>query len=159
MEYRAVALQGIYDYGHAVLVGPKSFEGTHGFHLIVPFFVDGGPPILVNKGFVSSRLQTSALGTVPPASSVSLHGLIRSKPRKHWSSPQNRPAENAWHWIDVDAISRTAGIDDLEKILFVEEVFDGDRAELQSRLAQGVPIGRERAVQLRNTHATYAFIW
>jgi surfeit locus 1 family protein len=158
-EYRIALLRGVYDYEHAILVGPKTFESIHGFNLIVPFHTAGAPPILVNRGFVSTALVNAGALRTLATTPVLLHGLLRAKPRRYWLSPENDPAQNAWHWVDVDTICKIAGLANAESAIFIEEIFDGDRADMNARLSQGEPVGRERTVQLRNTPATYAVIW
>lgn len=54
-EYRLFELHGHYDTSRPLFVGPRQYEDKHGYHVIMPFRrKNGGPDILVNRGFVSN---------------------------------------------------------------------------------------------------------
>lgn len=60
--YRKVALRGHFDHSKEILIQPRTREGELGYHVIVPLIrEDGGPPILVNRGFVRRDLAERRL--------------------------------------------------------------------------------------------------
>lgn len=140
-----------------VYIGPKVHDGIHGYHLVSLLVrAEGGSPILVNRGFISSK-NISEAARQSDQEQRELVGFLRIAPVKYWSTPENSPNENRWFWLDTSAITRHFGGGSDE--VFLEEIFQGDPGEVKLRLSKGIPIGRAPTVEFRNTHATYAFIW
>ena len=161
LEYRRIRVQGHYDENSAIYIGPKTYDGTHGFHVLSPFVRSGdGATIIVNRGFIT-RDHLAKVKTTHGRENAVL-GLLRQAPGKHWSSSNNVPGEDKWYWLDVKAIMKYFGRKcDAEPFcgVYMEELFQGDSGDIKGRLAEGIPIGRAADVDFRNTHATYAFIW
>jgi surfeit locus 1 family protein len=164
MEYCRIRVSGKYDYDNSIFIGPKVYEGVHGFHLITPLLRDGdGLPILVNRGFVSKDHIPQVDNSATRPLKVEVLGLLhRGSPTKYWSTPNNKPDENAWYWLDTRAVLRQCGrggSTEPFRDVYLEEIFQGNPGEVQSRMGDGTPVGRAPTVELRNNHATYAFIW
>ena len=60
--FRKVLLKGKFDYSHAMLVGPRVRDGTHGYHLVVPLVRSDGSTVLVDRGFVTQEVGESETG-------------------------------------------------------------------------------------------------
>jgi len=163
LEHRRIRISGRYDYDNSIYIGPKVNEGVHGYHLVTPLMRDGDHlPILINRGFVSNNCLGQVDSGSSRSASVEVFGFLRRSPSKYWSTPSNKPNENAWYWLDTRAVLSQCGQDgDAQPFrdVYLEEVFQGEPGGITSRMAEGIPIGRAPTVDLRNTHATYAFIW
>ena len=163
-EYRRVMLTGKLDERRSVLVGPKIFESTIGYHVFTPLVRHPeAPTIIVNRGFITADQVQQHLET-SSTQQISLLGLLRKPPKSHWFTPKNVPEEGKWFWPDIQSISEhTIGRNTSHPHpvlpFWVDAIYEGDWVETKSRLAAGEPIGRPPSVELRNTHATYALIW
>jgi surfeit locus 1 family protein len=161
LEYRRIRVRGHYENEKSIYIGPKVYEGAHGYHVVTPLVRSGDEaPILVNRGFVSDGHLNNLNESSSPE--ITVLALLRRAPSKYWLTPNNKPDENKWYWLDVKTVMGYSGSDpDTERFcgVYLEEVFQGDPGDVKSKMAQGMPIGRSPTVDFRNTHATYAFIW
>ena len=80
-------------------------NGNAGYHIVTPFAIEGGPVLLVDRGWVpldrkdpATRSQGQLEGT------VSVTGILRPGHQKNWLTPDNEPNKNFWFWIDIPAM-------------------------------------------------------
>jgi len=52
MEYRAVSLNGTYDFENQVVLRNQYYQSQFGFHLLTPLFLDDGSAVLVDRGWI-----------------------------------------------------------------------------------------------------------
>lgn len=78
-QWRPVTATGRYRPEAQVLARLRVVEGEPAFEVLVPFVVDGGPTILVNRGYVRPG-QGSRVPQIPsaPADTVSITGRLRN---------------------------------------------------------------------------------
>ncbi len=78
-QWRPVTATGRYRPEAQVLARLRVVEGEPAFEVLVPFVVDGGPTILVNRGYVRPG-QGSQVPQIPsaPADTVSITGRLRN---------------------------------------------------------------------------------
>lgn len=123
-SFRRVLIKGHFD-GPPILLGPQTYEGFPGYHLILPFLrSDGGSTILVNRGFITTtRANSIRAGTqVPPGltldkegklvgtgEEVVLEGLLPKTGEKTVWMHENKPETNEWFWKDVEKMAEVAG--------------------------------------------------
>jgi surfeit locus 1 family protein len=59
-----IVAQGRYDHGHDILLRGEVFEGAPGVEVVTPLLLaDGGPAVLVNRGFLPAPDAVSAVTT------------------------------------------------------------------------------------------------
>jgi len=84
LEFRRIQIPGRFDTGREVFIANRAREGVSGFWLWTVFEIDGGPEIIVNRGFVE---RGSVLGTTgspnigraaPTSGPVIIEGLLRA---------------------------------------------------------------------------------
>jgi surfeit locus 1 family protein len=99
-----------------VLVGPRTlsraaFDGAaseSGFHVVTPFVLaETAQTVLVNRGWVPVDKKNPASR---PAGQVqgeqTVQAIVRkSSPKQGTFTPDNNPATNQWHWVDVQVSS------------------------------------------------------
>ncbi|KZO95903.1 hypothetical protein CALVIDRAFT_537497 [Calocera viscosa TUFC12733] len=177
-QYRRVLASGHYLSLLTVYVGPRTHEGTHGYHALTPLLRPGGSTILINRGFVAKdfcpggahyaesplALEAAAAASAPAAAGlgpeVTVEGLLRIGTKRGTFTPDNDPQQGAWYWLDLPALALHAGGEEAGvQAVLVDEVFDGHAGLVSERLAKGVPFGRPARVELRNMHAVYAATW
>lgn len=106
-----------------MLLGPRVRDGTQGYDLVVPLLRSNGSTVLVNRGFISKDVSRDY--TPPDAGSeVEITALIRTSQKRNAFTPDNRPADGIWYWVDVDAMAEYAGGSSADvQALCVEEIF------------------------------------
>ncbi|KIR56799.1 mitochondrial protein required for respiration [Cryptococcus gattii Ru294] len=172
--FRRVLIKGHFD-GPPILLGPQTYEGFPGYHLILPFLrSDGGSTLLVNRGFITTtRANAIRAGTqVPPGltldkegklvgtgEEVVLEGLLPKTGEKTVWMHENKPETNEWFWKDVEKMAEVAGGEEkgVQPVL-VDVIAEPDQSPTLL-MQQGIPVGRPAHVELRNQHAQYAAIW
>jgi hypothetical protein len=95
-----------------VLVGPRTlsraaFDGAaseSGFHVVTPFVLaETAQTVLVNRGWVpldKKKPAARAAGQVQGEQTV--QAIVRKSATKQGTfTPDNNPATNQWHWVDV----------------------------------------------------------
>ncbi|MEE8274607.1 MAG: SURF1 family protein, partial [Alphaproteobacteria bacterium] len=124
--------------------------GTVGFRVITPLERDDGPAVLVERGWVPAEARDPERrpeGQLTGA--VTIEGVLRTRGRRGWFTPDNEVARNYWFWLDLPAMAAYAG----EGVppLVVEA---GPAPN-----PGGLPVGREYRVGLTNDHLGYAITW
>jgi surfeit locus 1 family protein len=109
-----------------MLLGPRVREGKRGFQLITPLVRTDGSTILVNRGFILNEFADPST-RAEDNDEVDVIGILRTSHTRNNFTPENRPEDGEWYWLDVDAMSAFAGGEEagVQPVL-VEEVF-GER--------------------------------
>ncbi|TIA88919.1 hypothetical protein E3P99_02334 [Wallemia hederae] len=156
-EYRKVLATGQL-IPHAVAIGPRTLDGEVGVHVVQPLVRKDGQAVLVNRGFVANDKLDAFIASLKKPQSADIVGMLRMSQKRNTFTPDNKPAENVWLWVDVPAIanhlSSLSGVS-IQNVL-IDEIYDGLNGV---KLSQGTPIGRPSKIELRNQHAVYAFTW
>jgi surfeit locus 1 family protein len=150
VEYRHVALKGVFDNSRETLVQAVTERGA-GFWVLTPLTQADGTTVIVNRGFVPQDRrdpQSRAEGQIEGEASVS--GLLRLNEPGGAFLRSNDPAKGNWYSRDVVAIAEDKRIADAAPY-FV----DADATANPG----GLPIGGLTVVQFRNSHLVYALTW
>ena len=155
-EFRPVTVTGRFRHDREMLAVARPRQGMAGYEVVTPLERDdGGPPVLVNRGFVpmdrrdpASRPQGQVTGT------VTVRGVARLPAEAAWLAPGN-PAPGAgrdavWGRPDPVAMAAAAGVDTLAPVI-VEA--------LPGQTPGGIPAGIEPRLELPNSHLQYAVTW
>ncbi|KAI0347753.1 mitochondrial protein required for respiration [Trametopsis cervina] len=157
--YRKVLLRGKWDHQHAMLLGPRVYDGTKGYHVVEPLVRADGTTLLVDRGFVSQE-QAEAGAYTNDDREVEVLGMLRTGHTRNNFTPDNKPEEGLWYWSDIKAMADYAGGEQLGvQPVYIEEIFEGHAGEASTRVARGVPLGRPPTVDVRNSHASYVVTW
>jgi surfeit locus 1 family protein len=150
IEYRHVALKGVFDHSRETLVQAVTERGA-GFWVLTPLTQTDGTTVIVNRGFVPSDRrdpQSRADGQV--GGEVSVGGLLRLNEPGGAFLRSNDPAKGNWYSRDVVAIAEDKRISNAAPY-FV----DADATANPG----GLPVGGLTVVQFRNSHLVYALTW
>lgn len=158
--YRKILTRGKWDHEHAILLGPRVRDGTHGYHLITPLIRPDATTILVDRGFVSKDFADHTKRLEQRDVEVEVKGMLRSSQTRNMFTPDNHPERGEWFWADIDAMTEYAGGEQagVQPVL-VEEIFEGHSGDASLRLERGTPIGRTPVVDIRNAHMSYVVTW
>eukprot|EP01128_Nolandella_sp_AFSM9_P001200 TRINITY_DN11308_c0_g1_i1.p1 TRINITY_DN11308_c0_g1~~TRINITY_DN11308_c0_g1_i1.p1 ORF type:complete len:249 (-),score=47.59 TRINITY_DN11308_c0_g1_i1:128-874(-) len=155
LEFRPVTIAGNYLNEEELYVSPRwgTSPGNDdievGYHIVTPFQLEQGEKILVNRGWVPTRMKPR---TTRPETLIegdtSLTAIVRrgDKTKHSTFSLDNNPEKNDWHWMDLEAIGKVRDV----KPMIVDAVADGP---------SGFPVGGHTPIHLRNEHKNYAITW
>lgn len=122
--YRKVLMKGKWDYGRTIIVGPRTRDGTAGYHIIMPLVRPNGTTVLVDRGFVSKGGFENFSKVAHTDEEVFVQGMLRISQVRNAFTPDNHPEKGEWYWIDVDAMAEHTGGEkaNVQPVL-VEEIF------------------------------------
>ena len=150
LEFTRVALTGRFDHPAEMILLARPRRGHAGSRVITPFAVEGGPVILVDRGWVPVAAEDPARraeGQI--AGLVSIEGVVRVAPPANWFTPDNQPDRNAWYRIDLQAMAAHAGVPPVG--LYIEAAM--------AAIPGGLPIGGLPVARIVNNHLQYAITW
>ncbi|TSD88174.1 SURF1 family protein [Mycobacterium sp. KBS0706] len=151
-DYRHVTITGRFDAAHAFRLLARVHDGAAGIQVVTPLLrADGGPAVLVNRGWVP--LGPDGKPTAfdpPPDGTVTVEGVARRPLPQGWMQPDNSPATNEWFWTDLPAMAAAAGLERAAPVV-VEQAAGPDRPR--------PPIGGQTNIDLPNNHLEYAITW
>ena len=162
-----------------MLLGPRVHDGTKGYHVIEPLVRADGTTLLVDRGFISQEQAEHKSYLKDDDREVEVLGMLRTGHTRNNFTPDNKPNEGVWYWVDIDAMTTHAGGEQAGvQPVYIEEIFggscvsvssglwacitgfaEGHAGEASSRVSRGVPLGRPPTVDVRNSHASYVVTW
>lgn len=160
--FRPVTLTGSYMHEAELHLLNRVRDGVPGINLITPLLrSDGGPPILVDRGWVPLDWKAAPLGA---PTEVTVTGVVRRPPEPGLFTPQNRPGTNDWYYLDLVAMAGSAGILPFPEY-YIYAIAEtpaqppADPAADGSGAAGAYPLANEWRVDLPNDHLSYAVTW
>lgn len=150
-EFRRVRITGRYLNDKEIYLAARSHRGNAGFHVVTPFALAGGGHVLVDRGWVPLSVRdpiARAAGQVEDETTVT--GYLREPSRGGYFTPDNVPGQNVWYTVDIPAIRKKTGVDDL-KPYYIE----ADATPVPG----GFPVGGQTRLELPNNHLQYVITW
>ena len=136
-------------YGAKVfLVGPRTYKGASGDHLLVPFVMEGGV-VLVNRGWIPQGQESSVK---QPEGEITVSGLLRLPERGNPFVPPNDPGKNEWFRADPVQMAQAADGGGVAPLVMYAEGESPESASLQ-------PVRAALQWSLPNDHLQYAVFW
>ncbi|KAJ5306544.1 hypothetical protein PENANT_c031G09132 [Penicillium antarcticum] len=155
-DYRRVYATGHLRHDKEMLVGPRMHDGEDGFVVVTPLEREGQSTVLVNRGWISRKLQNQKDRPQGlPQGEVTVEGLLREPWKKNMFTPDNKPEDGKFYFPDINQM---AELSDSQPV-WIEQTMVPDLVESYNREAKGIPIGRAAEVNLRNNHSQYIFTW
>ena len=150
-QFRRVQLTGRYLHGKEQFLAARSLRGNPGWHLITPFAVEDGPTVLINRGWLPfSHKSPDTRPDSQIAGPRQVVGILRLPPGKNAFTPDNKPDEGGWFWVDLPAMAKRAGLAD-HPPYYIELLKGG---------APGTyPLAAQTRIQARNEHLQYVVTW
>jgi surfeit locus 1 family protein len=88
----------------------SQLQGQSGWQLVAVLESDGGPAVLVDRGFVPDELKDAAALRVT-GGQVTITGILRlHQMARGLFTPDNDAAANQWFWWDISAMAAAAGL-------------------------------------------------
>lgn len=109
IEYRRVTASGAYLEGQQLVEILRTQDGVNGVNVLTPFQIDGGPVVIVNRGFIADGQPVPD----PPAGQLRIGGTARrSEVRRTGEFTDNNDGAAAEvRRIDLPVIAAKLGID------------------------------------------------
>lgn len=155
-RYRRVVLRGRFIDGRDMLMSGRPRQGSMGYDLLSLFQPDdGGPAVLVNRGFVPLDWRDPAVRLLPaaPAAAQEISGIARPPTPQLFMQPDNDPAAmGAWVWTDLPAMAAASGLPQLAPVIV-------DLAPGGPLPPGGYPRPHATRIDLPDNHLLYALTW
>ena len=105
-----------------MLLGPRVREGSHGYHVVTPLVRSDGSTVLVDRGFITTEFADRFVQE--EEGEVEILGMLRTSHTRNSFTPDNKPSEGMWYWVDIDAMADYAGgeADNVQPV-FIEQIF------------------------------------
>ncbi len=150
-QYRRVALVGHYDNRKEAYVFTTDKDGNPIYHVIVPFVLDDGRVVLVDRGLVPLPLIEPNLrrsGLLEGEQHVV--GIWRTPDAPGLFTPPPDLKRRVWYARDLAGIAQTLGVNPA-----AAAIVEADAHPVPG----GWPRGGQTVVALRNDHLQYAITW
>ena len=149
LEWRRVELKGAYRVDKPVTLINRSSNGAAGYNSLVPFQMETGDVMLVNRGFVPLATPNPKA----PEGSLQIVGYLRvSQSRSTLGAIDNTDLTNTeFQRVDIPLIMKHVGAPPVEHFLQLIEESPSTKAEWPEPVA--VPEPSE------GSHLSYAFQW
>jgi len=151
LDFRRVRVAGRLANDRELYVYEPSQKGEAGYHVVTPLLRDGGPPLLVDRGWVPPERKapkTRAAGEVDGI--VTVTGFVRRGQSQGWLTPDNDPVHDSWFWFDLPAMSKAAGIEPPASFYLEADATPNPG---------GLPVGGQTPIELPSPHLNYAITW
>ena len=152
VDFRPLRASGSFRHDREFYLAARSYQGKLGYHVVTPLVLnDGRTTVMVDRGWVPVDRRDPAsrpLGQI--AGAVSVTGIARLPPRPGVFTPDNRPEQNQWYWIDITAMAQLAGAAQVAPFV-IDAAADNSPG--------GLPIGGQTRITLSNDHLQYAITW
>ena len=121
LRYHPVALEGVFDARHQILLDNKVHAGRAGYDAIAPFKLADGRLLLVDRGWLPQGLSRADIpDTPPPTGNVTLRGRI-NLPSKGYVELKSEVRPGAvWQHLDLPRLAAASGLQFLP--VLVEQV-------------------------------------
>ncbi len=140
-------VKGRYLNDKSFKIGPRTYEGAPGYHVITPFALEGGGTVLVNRGWIGLNDKEGK----DLKGARTLKGVIRRPDRGNPFTPSNDPQNDAWYVIDSEQIAHVKALRSLPALmLYLEEDGSGERNGMVTSVLHAAP---------PNSHLQYALFW
>ncbi len=150
-KFRRVEIRGRFLSKKSLFIGPRSYQGSPGWHVITPLELSSGSRVLVNRGWVPGLRKEAAMKKIiPQFGDVRVVGIIGWPRRLGYFEPKNVPKKNQWFRIEPAAMAKKLGLKRVAAY-WITAV-----ASLKPR---GFPIGGVGNQLPSNNHLSYALTW
>lgn len=148
LHYKPVQMTGSWMPLRSFRLAPRTYEEQTGYQWIIPFRLENGQVILVNRGFVPENMSI-----VPPRDgekfTVSGVGRMPETQRPRYV-PENLPSKGEWVWLDLAAMGHEIGMGEIAPVI----VYENRMTDKDS-----YPIGGQIPLPFHNRHWHYAVTW
>lgn len=149
--FRRVVVEGRFLHDKEIFVGPRSFRGRPGWHVVTPLQYRSGEIVLIDRGWVpQSRRDVEKRQSAQKTGFVSVVG-ISGWPRKlGYFEHQNAPEKNQWFRVAPDAMAAKLKLEQVAAYWIIADA---------TANPGGFPIGGGGIKLPANNHLQYVLTW
>ncbi len=145
-DYRPVEATGEMMFLNSMNLVDQEYNDEEGYHVLTPLRLDNGEIVLVDRGWVKQGQKPN--NTYWKTTDITVTGTARLPDEKGFFTADNNPKENSWHWIDLVAMAKNAGVIKLYPLIISQDkISDSDT---------NYPIGGQTRFDIPNRHYKYA---
>lgn len=144
---RYVFVEGRWLHDKEIAIGPRTWNGKPGYHILTPLRLDDGGILLVNRGWVPQDKKDKASHV---NNSARIMGMLRRPPPPNPFTPANNPDKNDWYRIDLAQIAAARNLESLAPLVLYIHL-DTDHPEW--------PMTEALEWKPPNDHLQYAVFW
>ncbi|MEE2694955.1 MAG: SURF1 family protein [Pseudomonadota bacterium] len=149
-EFRKIIVEGELLNEYEMFMPALSRNGNNGFHILVPIRTIDGKLIIYDSGWVPLKKKEKNKRSENLIRGVNkFEAVIRTSGRKGYFQPDNDPKSNTWFFVEPEKHSEYTGLE-LQNNYYLEALNNGPN---------GLPIGNQTRIYLRNNHLQYALTW
>ncbi len=144
------SLEGILKPHLAFFIGPRTWKGKAGFHVLAPLEYKPNQHIWIDLGWVPYKNSFSSQGK---PDTITFQGILRRDGKSNFWIPDNVPEKAAWHFVDTVAMSQERHIPSLYGSYLIA---------LDPIAESAKKVGYDPAfafMNLPNNHSQYMMIW
>ena len=149
VQYRRVALAGIFDNARESYVFTTNAGGEPAYHVLTPLVTDDGKVMMVDRGEIPAE-KLSPKTRTPVGGLTHIVGVWRVPDAPGWFTPKPDLAKHIWYARDLLGI---AAVQDVR--LSSPVVIEADASPNPG----GWPKGGQTVVDFPNNHLQYAITW
>ncbi len=149
---RYVFLEGRWLHDKEIAVGPRTWKGKPGYHILTPMALKGGGTALVNRGWVpiDKKLAAQRPESLPGPKKGMAMGLLRRPGKPSYFTPANNPQKDEWYFIDLQQMAEARDLKKLAPLVLYARL-DRNKADL--------PVKEALEWRPNNNHRAYAIFW
>jgi surfeit locus 1 family protein len=154
-EFRRVQATGTFLHDREIqlhgLAEERRGQPLQGFYVFTPLRLADGSLLMINRGFVPTRLREPAKrAEAQPQGEVTVTGLLRNPERRGWFVPANEAGRDEWFVRDLGSMAAGRALERLAPFYV-----DADSTPNPG----GWPRGGQTRINLPNDHLYYALTW
>ena len=151
MNFARGTVQGRYRHELEIALGPRTWEGRPGYHILTPLELDRGGFVIVNRGWAPlDKKDPAGRPDSQPGGYVMATGLFRRPEAPNMFVPENDPAAGQWHSVDLAQIAAASKLDRVAPLVLYAEEESGQPA---------LPVKEALRWQPPDNHLSYAIFW
>lgn len=148
-EWHRVILRGHYLPEHEMLLRLRPLEGSQVFQSLVPFQLDSGQTVLVNRGFAVANRDGSVPEITPPSGThITTEAMLRFGEAPHEAPPIDDAGYTQVRSVSPEQVEELTGLELADAIVNVT-------AAEQPEALEPIPVPKLD----RGSHLSYGFQW
>lgn len=148
---RYVFVEGTWLHDKEVAIGPRTWKGKTGYHIVTPLMLADGGTVLVNRGWVpEDKKLIAARAESRTKSPARIMGMFHRPSKPNFLTPPNAPAKEEWYSINLEDLTAARDLKNIAPLVLYAHL---DTAHPPWPLAEAL------AWNPPNNHAQYAAFW
>ena len=124
--YLPVKFRGRYKKNQLIYLDNRINNGVVGYDVFMPFELNNGETLLVNRGFIAQgRTRQQLPGVETPAGEIEINGILEKEPPRAVTLANNLHQETSWplllQYVDLAEVQEKTGTDLMEMVMRLDK--------------------------------------